>query len=280
MYFNEIITAIIAIPDVVWAAIIASFLTLGGVLLTNRGSNKRLTNQLLHDAQQRDRERSMELKREVYLKATEAITVNHMILMKLTNLNVQELEIAQQFSNAAATIAKVNIIASTKTVNAVSDLSSELGENYLQLLAQRIPLVQRKANIEVLNILINKFSSERDQMIELMKKSNIQGNYDERLWKVINDNFEFAGEQIKKYSNERDQLLALNNQELVNFTKDCFQASKKVGNFFIPAIQAIREEMDIPFDEDGYKDTIERSWSKAERSMSKFIEELTNKKNQ
>lgn len=271
----ELIAVLRIIPDVIWAAVIASLLTLGGVLLTNIGNNKRLTNQLLHDAKQRDRERSMELRRQVYLEAAEAITANHMILMKLTDMTIQDSELAQQFSDSAATLSKVNVIASVDTVKAVSELSSALGAKYLQLTAKRIPLVQRKIDIDILNSFIDKSSSEKDRMIELMKEINIQGHLDERLWGVVNNNYELEQEQIKKYSEERDQLIVLNNKELLQFIKECFRASKEVGEYFVPAIQAVREEMDIPFDKKEYKETLERSWKTAEQSLSEFIENIT-----
>ena len=58
----EVITNILyKVPDAVWAAIIASLLTLGGVIATNAGNNKRLKSQLEHDAAERENLRLMDL---------------------------------------------------------------------------------------------------------------------------------------------------------------------------------------------------------------------------
>lgn len=49
-YIMEYITSLISkVPDVIWAAIIASILTFLGVLLTNRGNQKSLSMQLDHE---------------------------------------------------------------------------------------------------------------------------------------------------------------------------------------------------------------------------------------
>ena len=132
------------VPIAVWSAIIASLLTLFGVLLTNYGNNRRLIRQLSHDAVQRDRERAMEMRRQVYLDAAEAVTANHMVLMNLPNLEIPDSELGEQFSKSAATISKVNVVGSSDTVRAVSEFSLCLAGKYLQLTAKRLPFIQRK----------------------------------------------------------------------------------------------------------------------------------------
>lgn len=268
------IALIRTIPDVVWAAVIASLLTICGVLLTNRGNRKVLKDQLLHDAQQRDRERNMELRRDVYLEGAEAITKNHMVLMRLPNLEIPDSKLGQEFSESAAAISKVSVIGSADTVRAVTELSTELGVKYLQLTAKRIPLVDRKDDVDILNELIQESSVEQDRSIELMKEMNLQGNPDERRLAVINRNFEFEKEQSKKYSAERDQLEQENRKELVQFIRNCFQASKDVGKYMVPAVSAVRKEMDLGFEEEEYRATLERSWKTTERSLSDFIDKI------
>ncbi|MBU1130453.1 hypothetical protein KKE45_04005, partial [Patescibacteria group bacterium] len=127
------------IPDVVWAAIIASVITLTGVYLTNRGSFNRLIKQLDHESYQKDRDRNMELRRQVYLDAAEAITGNHLVLAKISILDVSDSDLSNQFSKSAAIISKVYAIGSAKTVKTVSELTSVMGSKYLLLIAERIP---------------------------------------------------------------------------------------------------------------------------------------------
>jgi hypothetical protein len=85
------------VPNVIWAAIIASVLTLAGVLTTNRNNNSRLTKQLEHEGAQRDKEREIDLRREVYLGAAEAIAEAHGKIVQIPNFELQNIQ--DQFSN-------------------------------------------------------------------------------------------------------------------------------------------------------------------------------------
>lgn len=270
-----ILNILLKIPNVVWAAVIASLLTLGGVFLTNRGTYKRLIKQLEHESAQKDRDRNMGLRRQVYLDAAEAITENHLILMKIPNLGISDLELSEKFSKSAATISKVYAIGSSKTVKSVSELTSIIGSKYLLFIAERIPLVQRKHEIDIQNELIMKASAERDQMIEIMKNVNLQGIQDDRLMGVAERNFKFQQEQVTKLLDKRNQLIEINGEEQIQLAMKCFQASREVSEYFTPAISSVREEMDIPFDEDAYRTAMERSWEASDQSLKDFYSKIS-----
>jgi hypothetical protein len=55
------------VPNVIWSAIIASLLTLSGVLWTNRGNEKRQAALLEHERQKFLSEQRLSLKKEVFL---------------------------------------------------------------------------------------------------------------------------------------------------------------------------------------------------------------------
>jgi hypothetical protein len=64
-------------------------------------------------------------------------------------INLLAKYLSNLFSKSAAIISKVYAIGSAKTVNTVSDLTAEIGSKYLLLIGERIPLVQRKHEIEI-----------------------------------------------------------------------------------------------------------------------------------
>ena len=71
---TDLIYFVQTIPDVIWSGLIASVLTLGGVLISNRSNSSRLKLQLRHDAEQKTTERTASLRRDVYLEAAEQLT--------------------------------------------------------------------------------------------------------------------------------------------------------------------------------------------------------------
>lgn len=192
----------------------------------------------------------------------------------MSNLGVSDSDLSNQFSKSAAIISKVYAIGSSKTVKTVSELTSAMGSKYLLLIAERIPLVQRKQEIEIQNELIIKASAERDQMIEIMKNVNLQGVQDDRLMSVVERNFKFQKEQVAKLLEKRNQLIEINSKEQIQLAMKCFQASKEISEYFAPAINSVREEMDIPFDEEAYRNAIEQSWKTSEQSLKEFYSKI------
>jgi len=66
---QQLLFLIKSVPDVIWAGLLALFLTLGGVLLSNRGYTQRLRMQPDHDAAEQAKERTTILRRKTYLRA-------------------------------------------------------------------------------------------------------------------------------------------------------------------------------------------------------------------
>src|SRR6185503_10057808 len=85
------------IPDTVWAAVTASLITLGGVWLTNRNSRAQQILFLTHDANVRDKERMMSLRRDIYLPVAEAIANSISLLTKQLSLTDDTREVSQEF---------------------------------------------------------------------------------------------------------------------------------------------------------------------------------------
>ena len=75
------------IPLALWVTIIVAVLspiiTLISVGRSNAASRKNLKDQLAHDADQRDRERKMSLRREVYLQTAEALAHANTLIARL-----------------------------------------------------------------------------------------------------------------------------------------------------------------------------------------------------
>ncbi len=251
------------IPDAVWAAIIASLLTLGGVHLANRNSRKQHREALEHDARQRDREREMSLRREVYLKATEAISKCQNFLMRLSNIDISEQELATEFSHDSAAIAKIHIVGTNNTVQAVSAFLHEWSSVYLELALKRIGLIERKKRIESLMECVDKFQKEMDRYVELMKQLNLEGNTEQRVWKVVKDNFEFERTRNEKCNEERKLLQTIQNKERLQFVQLCVDRFLRVSQTIPPAVFAVREELEMKLDKEAYlkmhNENIERS---------------------
>lgn len=264
------------IPDVVWAAVLASLLTLEGVLLTNRGNNNRLLEQLRHDKDQRDREREMGLRRDVYLKAAESVSKAMSAIARTSNLDITEDELGNDLSESSASFSKIHIIGKYKTVQAVSQFSSELAAVYLLLLTKRVPLLKKKNKISIIDGLIEKSSREREKIIEMMKEQNLQGPAEKRVFDLLNNNFEFEGKRLDDWFVQRDSL----NKELlsdrIDFLRECASVYANLSKLLVPVMVTIREELDMTIDETKYRQMMEGETTKQNKVLDDFLKAIKN----
>lgn len=270
----NVVTFIRAIPNTVWAAIIASFLTLGGVLLTNRESTKRLLAQLKYDSAQRDRDREMSLRRDVYLQAAEAVSRIQALLGRLVDLSAHDGEFANESRINSAAIAKIQVIGNDKTVRAVSAFMNEFVAAYTELWFERIRLVERKNRIEIVKQYREKASLEQERWLELMKRMNLDGSSDPRRWQVINDNFEFARKQHERYSREEQSAWTEQRREHLQVLKSCIEHSSRLAELIPPAVFAVREELELPLNKDEYMKSFNESMQRSKVALEAFMQKV------
>ena len=89
----------------VWASLIA----LAGVVFTIQNGNK-----------QRDKDRDMSLRREIYLDAAAAITKWQLLIGSLGNQELSQTKIDEEFQNISPALAKIDVIATNHTLIATS----------------------------------------------------------------------------------------------------------------------------------------------------------------
>src|SRR3546814_20377679 len=119
MQFIELLKEV---PDVVWSAVIASVITLAGVMLSNWSNTQRLMRQLAHDAHEKEKERSSAMRRDVYLKATEEMAKVGSYFGSLTQLHPVKDNLGDGLKDFLSTYAKVQLVQqpeNTKTVGKI-----------------------------------------------------------------------------------------------------------------------------------------------------------------
>jgi hypothetical protein len=143
---------IYGIPFALWVAIgavvFAPLIALVGTLISNHNTRKNLEDQLRHDARQRDLERKMALRREVYVEAASALSHLMQVLGRVTSLQSDLNVLQAEFSADLAKLAKVQMVGSEETVEAVMTCVNAVGPAFLELLMQRMPLMLQRQAID------------------------------------------------------------------------------------------------------------------------------------
>jgi len=163
-----VINLLSSIPNVVWAAIIASGLTFLGVTLSNRANRKCLLTQLDYASRQKDRERELQIRKEVYVEAAEAIaeSIKDIQLLPSRIVQTNNLEICSRLLPA---LAKIHMVGTLDTVKSTITFM----EKFNQLTIPIVPV-------------INKFAILKQELVSLKELSDIQINSMEE----VNKNYE------------------------------------------------------------------------------------------
>ena len=252
-----------AIPDVVWAAVGASIITLLGVFA-----------QLKHDAKQRNREREMQLRREVYLPAAEHMAATISYIGKLPNIDFDIHGETEPIQRVIVSVAKINIIGSDETIAATNILLGKLNLLVGQLMYQKLPLIKLKHEIETLEKIIENCQARRGAALADMKNLNFSKETDQGLWKLVQSQFTNAQEDETKYQNQlgekRDNWMRLTCDMLV----ECTKVGRQIQSFVMPVLLSIRKELNLPLDQERYLKTTEQIGQEGERVLDELIDKI------
>lgn len=219
-------------------------------------------------------EREKNLKKEVYLQAVEALTRSQNAIVFISNLNIDMQEISSEMAKDSGIIAKVQIVGSERTVKAVTTIMASIGASIMKLMLQRGVLDKRKNTIETLERLRSNAEGEISSYISLMKKLNLDGGQDKRMWDAIDDGVKFETSQRDQYTQEINKLWQIQNKERLELTRSCMDRFFEVVTLLPDAVLAVREELNLPISNDAYLDIFNENIEQGKLVFREFFESI------
>lgn len=241
-----------SLPDTLVGIVIGSMFTLAGVVLTNRSNLKNLKLQLVHDRGEKARERSLSLRRDVYLGAAEAISAALNTVVRYPDLSLDHAQLMADYRDRSSHIAKIHVIAKESTALQLMAFMRELGAVYLRLNIERAELIKIRSQMQSLMEQMHRHNSGRDQYLELMKRFNIEGVMDQRRMEVLKSGFDFEQQQATRAADEHDRLLETLRPKHLGFVELCQTEERRLAAMLLPVIAGVREELEHPIDVDVY----------------------------
>lgn len=141
--------------EVVLAAIMASSITLGGVYFANRHARKLQRDALDQDATQREKERKMSLRRDVYLPAADSILRAQNLIMRALDPDTQVEEIYLQLPNEFYIIKRTLVIGSDRTIQSVLIILDLLMDTFETIILKRAILKKPYEDLDSMECRIN-----------------------------------------------------------------------------------------------------------------------------
>ncbi|WP_223467348.1 hypothetical protein [Pseudomonas sp. GL-RE-26] len=135
------------VPDVIWSGVIASVLTLSGVLISNRSNTKRLRMQLEHDATEKSRERITSIRREIYLRATDEAHQVMRHFVGLSEIDLAETNTSEALHGFQSILSKMKLVVEPATLTLVNSLDKECSSLLVKLLLKVQPMQDLRTEV-------------------------------------------------------------------------------------------------------------------------------------
>lgn len=274
LQLTVIVELLKSIPDVVWSGLIASLITLSGVFLSNLGNTKRLKLQLTHDANEKAKERTANLRREVYLRTVEELVKANSHLSSLPQIDVTKTNLADGLQGFFTAAARLQLVAEPKTSLLVSQLSANYGELVFKLMTDLIPVIKAKKDIEIADDFYAKTQIEITRILAEQRKINEYGNTNPKIFDALQHSFKFENELAAKYSNESNDGWKCFNRLNIIFQKNLLTELSKISLKQIPVMIEIRRDLGLTGDLSEVETHMKQQWSRMESHFEALITAL------
>jgi ribosomal protein S18 len=235
---------------------------------------EQLTRQLAHDAEQRDRERKVSLRREVYLEAAAALTNLLTLVGRAASIEYDETAMLDEFVSNQARLAKVHIVGTEATVDAVMTYMNELTPAFLELITRRVPLLNRKHTIDTHVDRMNNAGVERERCEALMQRLNAEGMRESQRWQVADAHYKFASEQFASQQSTTMKLQAEQMEEQMETGRRSVNLVAQIARLLPGAMAAVRGEMELPLDRRRYEQLWNVQISKVDYTWKQAMERI------
>jgi hypothetical protein len=271
----SIAALILSIPDVIWSGVIASLLTLGGVLISNRSNTNRLLIQLKHDANEKSKERTAALRRDVYLKAAEELTKANSHLGSLAQADLAKTNATEGLQGFFAPAAKLQLIAEPKTALLVGEVAGAYGELLLKLLARLVPLQRIRSDISSHEKIYEDAHAEVKRVLSEMTKFNESAQSNESVFRALQSSFDFHQSNAKAQTALLSELGAQYTRMTVDFGRSLLIDMRDITARQIPMNVEIRKDLGLAGDLSEFEAQMKAQWERMSKQVDLTLSGLS-----
>lgn len=271
-----LLTFLQSVPDVIWSALIASVLTLSGVLVSNRSNTQRLKVQLQHDANEKTKERISVLRRDVYLRVAEELVKANAHLAGLPQLDLSKTNLGDGLQGLFSSAARLQLIAEPKTAVLVSKLASEYGELCFKLMTHLMPVSKAKTDIQLSGDMYAKAQAEVTRLLAEMAKLNESGKLEPEVFQALESSFKFHQGQSEKYAEQQSDAWKRFNQNNIQSQRQLLIELRAIGSKQIPVMVEIRRDLGLTGDLAEIEQHMKDQWQRMEVNFDSLIAALSN----
>lgn len=263
-----------AVPAVFWSAIFGSVLTLGGVVLLDRGNSKRQKQQLENAAEEAKRARAATVRKEVYLKTALELTRGMERLGKLSYADPTIPGFSSGFNDFYEAASQFQLVAELSTSLLMVRLVGEVNGIHLKAMARIPAIYNEKLSADICNSEQEKATKRMDEIFSEQTALAKENKGTSNQFQVLTSNLNFwekvREEQHAKqmlHLDQKSKLLLIAGEELI-------ADLKSAGNFQMDLLIQMRRELGFESDVTLYRKTMKEAREKLDAGLKGIMEKI------
>jgi hypothetical protein len=219
-------------------------------------------------------ERTLTLKREVFLPASEAVSAGIAVIGRLPDLSVPLERLLEDWVIRSPAIARVNLVAGDTTLRVLTEFNAQLASVLFKLIGVRLRLTAKNDEQRSMMDEVTRISSNNRDRLALLPQLSSEEPADIERRALMKGEFEVAQRRVSELLTKHDLLTKELFEEQMEFTRRCQEASSKLGTLTIPLIASTREELGLPFDAAAFADAVNQAQAAAAADLKAFVDDL------
>jgi hypothetical protein len=261
------------IPSTLWGVLIGSLFTIIGVIMANRGNLKALRIQHQHDRMQRDRERELLMKKEIYLEAMKALNERISEILRMGSTDYSTNINPHYQSGGDSAIGKIDIVADMETITAVHSLGAEITAAHMRISLKQIQIQQIKNDISILNMRIDAAMKDCNYLIDCMKEAVSAEITDEKRFNKLQEDYDFKQNKIQEFIGKKSEIEKEFLRTGLELVKASVHETTNITSLIAPVVHAMRAELELPFDYDSYNQIIKQIEKRQIESIGESLQD-------
>lgn len=274
MFWHTVVSYVAEVPDVVWSGVIASVITLSGVLLSNHSNTVRLEKQLAHDAEQKEKERLASLRKDVYLRAAEEVAKLGGYFAKLPSFDPTKVNLGDGLSEFLAVSAKVQLVANEQTVRLAAELTTVYAEIFSELALKATPIYDAQRDISLATQYYDQNISQVNRTLEEMRLLNESGQPDARRFAALQRSAESSQKIADTHAQRRSEAYERLQSANIDYQVAMLERMIGIGELNVKISAALRSEIGLSTDVSAHLEMLESNLARMNRSLNNLIEGL------
>lgn len=271
-------TTLLSLPTVLWSGVVAAIVSLagavGGVILSNRSSERRLLTQLRHDAAEKQRDRVAALRKEVYLALFEELSAVSGHLGALAGKDPVAENLGTPLQGAMSQLGKIQLVGTQQTALLAGELSSLYGESLFRLLLAAKPMHDLTIDINIADKAFRDQMAEAQRINQEIRSINESGSPNRDRLRALQTSFSHFQQQYEESSANSSAAWDSFNSLQRPFMDAVFAELKIIGPAQAKLMAAMREEIGLTSDPEFMLERLEATQERMRNAADNLLTQL------